>query len=59
MTSLQGDQLQVAFQGNSEFKVADGTSMSPAGPDESTYGKAPTCLERPGVTPGLCKANTA
>lgn len=41
------DAPQVAFRGNTEFKVVDGTSLSPAGVMDTMTHK--TRLERPGV----------
>jgi hypothetical protein len=45
MTGLEGPYVE--FVDNKEFKVADGTSLSPAGPADARRG--PASLERPGV----------
>lgn len=46
MTSMDGPQLE--FRDDTEFKVADGTSLSPAG--EAAMNRGPASLERPGGT---------
>lgn len=44
------DSTQVAFRGNTEFKVVDGTSLSPAGVMDNNVTHK-TKLERPGLAP--------